>query len=191
MKYSEVISRILALSGEEYTGKDSEARDVFQQVVSQMMMPDEVGNDELPGLIITETIVLGEGVSEIITTDLTGGLVKLLDVYADPADADGYTYKHLKLDDVRRISYASGFMPQGKVIGWWRIGKTIRMIPANSAAGRSIEVLYKRNPLDYSDEPAAGYWSDDTEMLDYLSYPFLVEAIKASSSELKSQYKGQ
>lgn len=184
MTYLECINQILGFAGEGYTGQSSLARTIFRQVIAEKMLDAAVGDDDLPGLMLVEAKTMADGASTIDLTTITG-LMQLIDVYPGPEDGDGYVYRKLSKADRDRMAYDNSFLPGTNTLGWFRVGKTLYFFPAANAAGRTVNIKYKRTPLEYSSTVTDGKWDDTTEMDNFITYPMQSACILLAADRLK------
>jgi hypothetical protein len=184
MTYETCINQILEFAGEGYTGQSALARTVFRQVIAEKMLDAAVGDDELPGLMLIDAKTMAEGASTIDLTTIDG-FMQLIDLFPGPEDEDGYMYRELSKAERDRIAYDDSFLPGTNELGWYRVGKTIYFVPAANASGRTVNIKYKRTPLDYASTVTVGKWDDTTEMDNYLTYPMQSSCILMAADRLK------
>jgi len=195
MKYSEAITDILARTDESYTGAPikARARVHFRGAITTLIMKGEYSSEDVLGLVLVKKHVFDagdDGELNIATEeDLGDNVLRVKDIFLDAEDDEGLIFSEVSLAEMKRYSFSPDRRPKGKSVKWYKIGKTIRFIPRDTMEGLTVYFIVVTTPpeWDASDPPIEGCWYDTTELLEEMSFGFLLRAIVEAKRTLEEE----
>ncbi|MDY0174479.1 MAG: hypothetical protein RBR62_04730 [Bacteroidales bacterium] len=179
MKYSEVITEIVQRTDEAFIDVSEErARIYFREAVANLIRQGSF----VEGDLLIMSFIKAQAVSGniLLLSDISDkGILLIQNIFPDPEGSDDLIISRASFDEVARWSSSPNLRPSEKTVKWYQVGKTIKFVPGDKLVGKNVEIVFIQSPPIYDNVGTGDYlWKDNTEMLDWFSFPFLNSAIE-------------